>query len=310
MEINGASIAPGESQEVKINVGKLASGTRIHIYANVYRSAKKGPVLLVLGGVHGDEINGVEIVRRCVSDGVFENIQKGSVIAISLLNVYGFINFSREIPYGKDVNRSFPGTVSGSLASRVARVLTKKILPHVDCGVDYHTGGDSRYNFPQIRYTKGDPQAKELALAFGAPITLAKPAISKSLRKVSRDMGLTMLVYEGGEASRFDGFSINNGINGLKRLMKHLKMIKTDIPSLPTRQFIKTTWVRAHQAGIFTWTKSSGHLITKGEPLGYINDPNGQVSHKVLSKHDGFIIGHNNAPVVRQGDALFNIGIQ
>jgi len=310
IEINKVVIRPGEQKEVRINVGNLASGTRIHIPVNVFRSEKAGPTLLVLGGVHGDEVNGVEIVRRCMSKALFTNLKSGSVITIPLLNVYGFINFSREIPHGKDVNRSFPGTTNGSLASRVARVLTKKVLPFVDYGVDFHTGGDSRYNFPQIRYTAGDAQAKELAHAFGAPITLSRSAIAKSLRKVAKDMGITMLVYEGGEASRFDGFSIDSGISGLQRLMAHLDMIDANISELPTRHFKKTRWIRADHAGIFTWSKSSGNIVTKGEPLGYVHDPNGLKSYKIVAKASGFLIGHNNAPVVRQGDALFHIALE
>lgn len=309
IEINKVVINTGENKEVKINVGKLASGTRIHIPVSVFRSSKEGPTLLVLGGVHGDEINGVEIVRRSIEKELFSNLSCGSVIAIPLLNVYGFINFSREIPYGKDVNRSFPGTMNGSLASRVARVITKKILPYVDYGVDFHTGGDSRYNFPQIRYSRGDAEAKKLAHAFGAPVTLDKAAIPKSLRRVASDMGVKILVYEGGEASRFDGFSIDSGISGLKRLMKHLKMKDSPILDLPTRTFSKTRWIRADHAGIFVWSKSSGNVVTKGEPLGYIHDPRGTLSHKIISKHSGFLIGHNNAPVIRQGDPLFHIAV-
>ncbi len=310
IEINKVIIKRGEQKEVRINVGHLASGTRIHIPIHVFRSKKAGPTLLVLGGVHGDEINGVEIVRRCIETDMFANLKRGSVITIPLLNVYGFINFSREIPYGKDINRSFPGTKNGSLASRVARVLTKKILPFVDYGVDFHTGGDSRYNFPQIRYTAGDTEAKKLAHAFGAPVTLSRTAIAKSLRRVAKDMGVTMLVFEGGEASRFDGFSIDSGINGLQRLMKHLKMINTNVLDLPTRHYNKTTWIRSDYAGIFTWSKSSGNVVTKGEPLGYVHDPNGLTSHKILAKVSGFLIGHNNAPVVNQGDALFHIALE
>lgn len=309
MEINKIIIKPGESKEVRINVGNLASGTRIHIPVNVYRSNKKGPTLLVLGGVHGDEINGVEIVRRSIEQQMFANLKKGSVIAIPLLNVYGFINFSREVLHGKDVNRSFPGTSKGSLASRVARALTKNILPYVDYGIDFHTGGDSRYNFPQIRYTSTDPQAKKLAKAFGAPVTLQRGTIAKSLRKVAKDMGVSMLVYEGGESSRFDGFSIDSGIAGLRRLLQHLKMTDTKLPSLPSQVYAKTTWIRSDHAGIFVWSKSSGNMVTKGEPLGYVHDPNGQKSYKVVAKYDGFLIGHNNAPVISQGDALFHLAI-
>lgn len=310
IEINKVQVAPGENKSLKINVGNLASGTKIHIPVHVYRSKNPGPTLLVLGGVHGDEINGVEIVRRCIASQIFTKLKKGNVIAIPLLNVYGFINFSREIPQGKDVNRSFPGTRTGSLASRVAYVLSKKILPLVDYGVDFHTGGDNRYNFPQIRFSKGHTEAAELAKAFGAPVTLSRGVIAKSLRKISKDMNIAMLVYEGGEASRFDGFSIDNGVAGLKRLMHHLGMRSSKLKALPSRTFEKTRWIRADHAGIFIWDKSSGNVVEQGDLLGRIHDPSGTLTHEIISKKSGFLIGHNNTPVVRQGDPLFHIALQ
>ena len=186
--IDGQVIMPGESRVVDIPVGNLPSGTNININVNVHRSMFKGPVVLILAGVHGDEINGIEIVRRSIAENVYDNLIKGTVIVIPLLNVFGFINFSRDVPDGKDVNRSFPGTKSGSLASRVAYTLTKKILPLVDFGIDFHTGGGSRYNFPQVRYGKTNKKARELAEAFSAPFIIEKPYIIKSLRKIAKDM--------------------------------------------------------------------------------------------------------------------------
>jgi predicted deacylase len=312
-EIGGTNIKPGESAVVKINVGRLPSATRIHVNIFVFRSLNPGPTGLILGGVHGDEINGVEIVRRSLESGLFNSLLSGTIIVIPLLNVYGFINFSREVPDGKDVNRSFPGNMKGSLASRVARVLTRTVMPHVHFAVDFHTGGASRYNFPQIRCTRQDPYSLELAQAFRPPFIIKKPLIKKSLRMVARDMGIPTLVYEGGEATRLDGFSILKGGQGLKNLLSSFKMIKhanlknADPPPIIVE---KTSWLRASEAGIFTWTKKSGVLVRKGEPLGVINDPFGTKKVIVLSKRSGYIVGHNNACVVNQGDALFNIGYE
>ena len=168
MIINGTEVKPGDKKEIRIHVGKLPSGTRINMYAHVYRSMQDGPTMLVLAGVHGDEVNGVEVVRRSIEEGVYDRMTRGTAIVIPLLNIYGFLLFSREVPDGKDVNRSFPGSFKGSLASRVARTLTKKILPLVDFGVDFHTGGANRYNYPQIRYTRGDEKAFELAKQYKA----------------------------------------------------------------------------------------------------------------------------------------------
>ena len=309
--INKTKIELGQNELIKLNVARLPSGTVINIRIHVYRSKNPGPTVLVMGGVHGDEINGVEIVRRMIDQKYFENLQAGSVIAIPLLNVYGFINFSRDAADGKDVNRNFPGSSRGSLASRVAHNLTNNILPLIDFGVDFHTGGNNRYNYPQIRYTLGDTKAEKLASQFRAPYLIRKPNIPKSLRRVAIGMKIPILIYEGGESLRYDGFAIDHGVYGLQRLMQAQGMLSSAPP--PTRKeiiFNKTTWIRAQQAGMFMWTQQSGSKVSVGEILGVINDPHGHEEIKVISNRDGYIIGHNNAPVVSAGDALFHIGFQ
>jgi predicted deacylase len=307
--IDQQEISPGENKTLKLSVGRLPSGNKINVFAHVFRSVNPGPTVLVLAGIHGDEINGIEIARKSVENGSFENLQKGTVIAIPLLNIYGFINFSRAVPDGKDVNRSFPGNMRGSLASRVARILTKKILPHVDFGIDFHTGGASRYNYPQIRYSKTDVKARELAKTFGAPFTIQKPLLTRSLRKAAKDINVPIIVYEGGESVRLDGFAISKGVAGLKRILHAHEMIPAAPTVLhPMTHFKSTGWVRATQSGIFIWSRSSGVKVLKGEPLGMIKDPQGLRSTTVLARQTGYIIGHNNASVVNHGDALFNIG--
>ncbi len=309
--IDSHNILPGEDKVIKINAGRLPSDTRIYVYAHIYRHPTPGPCVLVLGGVHGDEINGIEIVRRSIDKSVFNTLKKGTVIAIPLLNIYGFINFSRDVPDGKDVNRSFPGSTTGSVASRVARVLSKKILPYVDLALDFHTGGSSRYNYPQIRYGKEDLDARKLAKLFGAPYLVEKPYIPKSFRKVARKMGIPAIVYEAGESIRFDKLSIETGEQGLKNVLYGLDMLEGK-PSIPESMitFPRSSWVRAPQSGMFIWSKSSGEKIRKGDKLGVINDPFGTKTVSVISKISGYIIGHNNASVVNQGDALFNIGLE
>ncbi len=307
--IHNVQIDPGQQEIVKISVGQLPSGNLIKIQAHVYRSMEDGPVLLVLAGIHGDEVNGVEIVRRAIERGHFEQLQRGTVIAIPIVNIYGFINFSRDVPDGKDVNRSFPGNMKGSLASRVARTLTRKILPHADIVVDFHTGGLSHYNYPQIRFTRGDLLSEKLARYFSAPFLVAKPTIPKSLRKAALVKKKPTLVFEGGESLRYDGFSLEKGLTGLQRLMHSQGMVgETPPPATDPLLFRKTTWIRAPRAGMFLWYKCSGHRTYKGEVLGIINNPYGKGSVKVTASRDGYLIGHNNAPVVSQGDALFHVG--
>ena len=308
-QINKTAVAPGESKLIKLNVAKLPSGTVINIRVHVFRSKNPGPTALFMGGLHGDEINGVETVRRAVKEGMFNNLTSGSVIAIPLLNVYGFINFSRDAVDGKDVNRSFPGSAKGSLASRVAYTLTDSILPLVDFGVDFHTGGSSRYNYPQVRYSKGDAAAKELAEQFAAPYLMEKKNLDKTLRYTAAGMDIPILVYEGGESLRFDGFSIEHGLKGIQRLLFHKKMLGTDMPAHHTpKYFSNFTWMRAEKSGMFMWMQASGAKVSKGEVLGVINNPHGSKEVRVLAKKDGYIVGHNNAPVINAGDALFHLG--
>lgn len=310
MIIENVEILPGEKKIVDIRVSRLPSGTKINIKAHVHRSMIKGPTVLLLGGVHGDEINGIEVVRRLIKEQL-PLISSGTVIAIPLLNVYGFINFRRGLPDGKDVNRSFPGTNSGSLASRVAVCLTKSVLPVVDYAIDFHTGGESRYIYPQIRYTPKDAQALSLAKYFSPPFIVQKLAISKSFRKTANDVGVPAIIFEGGESERFCPYCIEYAYNGALRVLRALGMIN-NAPSAnhKTIMVTKSGWVRASEAGLFTWARKSGVLISKGDLLGVINSPHGDVSKRIIATKPGYILSHNNASVVHYGDALFNIAYE
>jgi predicted deacylase len=312
LRIANAEIFPGQSKMVKLPVGSLPSGTEVSIKAHVFRGFRPGPTILFLAGIHGDEINGIEIVRRCIAEKLFERIDAGSVIAIPLLNMYGFINFSRDVPDGKDVNRAFPGSATGSLASRVAHCLSREILPLINLGIDFHTGGRGTYNYPQLRYSPEDEESRKIAEVFGAPIMVASTPPGKSLRKTAAKSNLPILTYEGGENQRYDGLSLQVGVAGVKRLLSHYGLSASsnvELPSVEIKDIHKSTWMRAGRAGLFRWSKASGHHVRKGEPLGVICDPRGILPDKrVLANKDGFIIGHANAAVVSQGDAIFNIG--
>ena len=308
--IDGMIIEPGIMNTIKIYAGKLPSDTKINVYAHVLHTGVPGPSLLVLGGVHGNEINGVEIVRRSIEHQFYNNIQCGTVIIVPLLNIYGFINFSRSVPDGKDVNRSFPGHVNGSLASRVARVITKKILPYVDVAIDFHTGGDARYNYPQIRYAKQDKIAAKMALNFNTKYIIEQPLIASSFRRAAYDVKIPAIVFEGGESIRLDSHSIDKGTEGIKRILHTLGMTDSKMEGLEEARYIihKSRWIRSSSSGLFIWCKQSGEYIEKGDKLGEIKDPFGTKSVDVLANTSGHIIGHNNACVVSLGDALFHIG--
>ncbi|MEO7175734.1 MAG: succinylglutamate desuccinylase/aspartoacylase family protein, partial [Saprospiraceae bacterium] len=251
LHMNGQEIWPGTTESIRLYVGRLPIGARIHVKANVYRAIKPGPTMLVIAGIHGDEITGTEIVRRAISEGIFDHLISGSVIAIPLLNVFGFLNDARDVPDGKDVNRSFPGNTRGSLASRLARVIGRHVLPIVDFGIDFHSGGDSRYNHPQIRFSPKDPAARDLAMIFDAPVQLAKTLVTGSLRKTAFELGIPMLIFEGGESKRLDNLSVYKGLEGLKRVLRHHGMLEGEVKPNPNPLvFRKSNWMRATFPGI------------------------------------------------------------
>ena len=307
--IKGVQVLPGYNDLINFNIAKLPSGTPIDLPVYVYRSKNPGPVLMLSGGLHGDEINGVAIIRRMIADQSFENLKCGSVIAIPIINIYGFLSFSREVPDGKDINRNFPGSKTGSLAALVAHFMTHHILPEINCGIDFHTGGGVRYNYPQVRYAKRQKGAGSLAKAFEAPLVLESALIDKSLRKQASKFNAPVIVYEGGESMRLDNFIINEAIEGTQRVMKSLNMIN-DAPkqALKTVYCAKSTWIRSRSSGILNLKVSSGSFVKRNDIMGFITDPFNTFKIAVKAPRDGFVLGHNNMPVINRGDALFHLG--
>lgn len=309
LRIDGHTIRKGESKYIELNIARLPSGTQINMPVHVHRSEKPGPVVLLSGGMHGDEVNGIEIIRRFLNKDISGKLLRGSIIAMPIINVYGFINFSRDVPDGKDVNRSFPGKEDGSLASMVAHTLTSQILPHIDFGIDFHTGGASRTNYPQIRYEEGDKLAEEISGAFSAPFTLNSAVIRGSFRETAKTLGKTVIVFEGGETLRIDTKTVDEGLQGIKRVLHHFDMLpKAPKQFHPTLYFKESHWIRAEVSGLFRHKKESGKKVKKGQTIGYISSPTNDYSVKVKSPYEGYIIGHNNFPLIHKGDALFHIG--
>lgn len=307
--ISDQEIRPGEFKEISINIARLPSHTQINTPIYVYRAPQDGPTLALMAGMHGDEINGTEIVRRMLDQG-HHRVKRGTVLCMPIINVYGFLNYSREVPDGKDINRSFPGTKSGSLASRVAFHVTHDVIPFIDYGVDFHTGGAMRTNYPQVRCVMQDARNVELAAAFHAPFTLDAPFRPHSLRQTAAKQGKNIIVYEGGESVRFDQHAIEEGINGTLRLMKHLKMIDwAPAPTEENRIVWSSSWVRAKTAGLFQAQIKCGELVHKGQVVGMITDPFAEFKETVKAPTMGYVVGLNNNPVVNAGDALLHLGI-
>lgn len=306
IQINGQKIGLGASAEVNLNVARLPTYTSIELPVRVIRGKEDGPVLLLTGGLHGDEINGIEIVRRMISKHL-ANMDKGTVIGIPLVNIYGFIQSARGVPDGKDINRSFPGSKNGSLAKLVAYTMMNQIIPQIDVGLDFHTGGASRANLPQVRCTFDDPYNLQVAKAFGPPLILHSPLIDKSFRKAAYKKGKKILVFETGEAHRLDQAGIQEGINGILRVMKFLGMRKDAPVGYTSEVYRKSHWLRARYAGLFHPVVELGDHIKKRQLVGKITDPFGFESFKVVSSSEGRVIGLNNSPVVHKGDAIMHI---
>ena len=306
--IAGHIIRPGEFKEININIARLPSRTQIDTPIYAYRALEEGPVLALTAGMHGDEINGMEIVRRIIDAG-HNRMHRGTVVCMPIINVYGFLNYSRDVPDGKDINRSFPGSKNGSLASRVAYHLMKEVIPFIDYGIDFHTGGAMRTNYPQVRCVMHDPKNVELANAFHAPFTIDSPFRPHSLRQSAAKLGKHIIVFEGGESLRFDQQAIEEGINGTLRLMHHLNMI--DHAPKPTQEnkiVWSSSWIRARTGGLFQPLISSGDMVHKNQWVGNLTDPFGEFKEEIKSPITGYIVGLNNIPVVNAGDALMHIG--
>lgn len=307
--IAGHEIRPGEFKEIDINIARLPSHTQIDTPIYACRGQEDGPVLALMAGMHGDEINGMEIVRRILDAGLNQP-KRGTVVCMPIVNIYGFLNYSRDVPDGKDINRSFPGSRNGSLASRVAYHLMKEVIPFIDYGIDFHTGGAMRTNYPQVRAVLRHPLNMELACAFSAPFTIDSPYRPNSLRKEAARRGKSIIVYEGGESLRFDHQAIEEGIAGTLRLMRYLKMIDwASDPKEQNRIIWNTSWVRAKHAGLFQSNVVCGQLVHKDEWVGTITDPFGEFKEQIISPETGYVIGLNNIPVINAGDALMHLGM-
>lgn len=310
MKLNGIEILPGQTKRIDVNLAKLPSNTSIDVPIIISRSKKPGPTLLLSGALHGDELNGTEIVRRIVDLGL-NKPKCGTTICIPVINIFGFLHSSRYVPDGKDVNRSFPGSRSGSLASRVAFFVTNEILPMIDVGLDFHTGGADRTNYPQIRCMLKDPLNAQMAEAFGAPFLLDSKFRPNSFRQQAAKLGKNILVFEGGESSRFDEYAIQQGFEGTLRLMKHLKMYDSETAPIQSPSILikGSSWVRARSSGFFQSTVACGSKVSKNEVVGYITDPFGTNKKTIKCGVNGYVVGLQNNPIVHQGDAIMHIGV-
>lgn len=307
--IGNTEIKFGERKRINIDMGSIYDFTNVNMPLEVLCGNKAGPTLFICSTIHGDEINGIEIVRRVLKSPILKKIN-GTLIIIPIVNVFGFNDRSRYLPDRRDLNRCFPGLKNGSLASQLAYKFMQEIVLKSDYGIDLHTGAFHRCNHPQIRANISDEKTLNLAKAFAAPVIIEANLRDGSLREAVAEAKIPMLLYEGGEALRFDENVIEIGVNGIFNFMREIGMIDAKVcPISKKRTFIahSSSWVRAPKSGIQIISTKLGQIVKKGDILGELSNPFGDKKTYVRAHENGMIIGMSKLPLINQGDALFHI---
>ncbi len=310
IEINGIAIPSASRQRLELPVTRLATQTLLSLPMTVVEGGRSGPKLWLSAAIHGDEINGVEIIRQ-VLEAIEPKYLAGTLIAVPIVNIFGFIEQSRYLPDRRDLNRSFPGSARGSLASRLAHLFMREVVSRCTHGIDLHTASHHRTNLPQIRANLRDPETYRCAMAFSAPAIVHSTTRDGSLRQAATKRGIPILLYEAGEALRFDPEAIAVGVAGIMRVMAKLEMY--DSPVVPTAEppvcVEKTRWVRSPRSGILHLEVSLGDRVCKKQRLGKIVDAFGHINGEVRSPCDGLAIGHTKNPLVNQGDGILHLAL-
>ncbi len=309
-DLAGIRVAPGSRTQIDVPVARLYTHAPLYIPVEVVHGRQPGPTLLVCGGIHGDEINGVEIVRRLLRSRQIQGL-RGTLIAVPIVNVFGFVQHSRYLPDRRDLNRCFPGSESGSLGGRVAALFREQIVDHASHIIDLHTGAIHRTNLPQIRaQLESGSETERMANAFGAPVILNAELREGSLRHYAQNRGIPVLTYEAGEALRFDEWAISPGVRGVLRVMRRLGMLTGEHRRRqpPAAEVANgSSWARAPIDGILRPQVRLGARVARGELLGRVADPFGNAEGEVRSMADGIVIGMSRLPLANEGEALFHV---
>lgn len=308
MIINGEEIPKRSRRKIEIPVARLPSGPLLSLPVIVLRGQKDGPAVFLDAAIHGDEIDGIDIILN-VLDRLSPAKLRGTVIAVPVVNVYGFMTQDRYLPDRRDLNRSFPGTDAGSMASRLANLFMTEVVRHCSVGIDFHSGSLHRTNLPQLRADLSDPGTLELAEAFGPKIILNSKLRPGSLREAAGKLGIRVLVHEAGEPSRFDPLSLKQGVDGTLRILHKMGMIDDEPPAsqfTPVR-IGNSRWVRARRSGLMRIDVDTGDRVRKNQRLGLISDIFGEQRVPIRSPIDGIVIGMQLNPMVHRGDALVHV---
>ena len=309
--IGDTEIKAGSRVKLSLTSAKLYTDTEMSIPVEVIRAKRQGPTIFISAAIHGDELNGIEIVRRLLASDTFK-LTRGTLIAVPMVNVYGMLTQSRYMPDRRDLNRSFPGSSKGSLTGRLANLFLTEIVSKCDYGIDLHTGAIHRSNLPQVRANLADEDTLILAKAFGVPVLLNANLRDGSLRQAASESGTRILLYEAGEALRFDELSIRAGIKGIYNVLASLGMVAKRRRKKPLIEpFIanKSSWIRAPESGIVRDVKQLGDHVKKGDVLAQVCSPTGTYVHDVIAPRSGIIIGKQNIPLVQEGDAMFHVAL-
>lgn len=307
LSLGGSDIAAGTRVRVDLPVARITTGDWLSLSVEVLHGRRAGPTLWLTGAIHGDEIDGIEIIRRTLAR-LDPKTLAGTVIAVPVVNLFGFVSESRYLPDRRDLNRSFPGSERGSLASRLAHMLMQEVVARGDWGIDFHCGSDDRENLPQIRANLDDTETRRLARTFGAPITIHGKPPDGALRKAALDADCRTLLYEGGEAGRFTESAIRPGVEGVRRVMQALGMVDGEKTRPPRTLETRTRrWVRAGRSGICRIEAELGQRVRKGETLGEVTDPFGDGGQPLVARVAGMVIGRRVNPLVYQGEAVVHI---
>mgnify|MGYP000162126744 CR=1 FL=1 len=307
--IAGHSIKRGESVKLQLEMPPLYTDTSMGIPVYVQRGKRDGPTLFVSAAIHGDELNGIEIVGRLIKSRSIKSL-RGTLIAIPMVNVYGVLNQSRYLPDRRDLNRSFPGSRKGSMAGRIARLFLDEIVSKSDFGIDLHTGAIHRSNLPQVRANLDDADTLEMAKAFGVPVLLNADIRDGSLRQAAADEGAKVLLYEAGQALRYDEFSIRAGVKGIISVMRQIGMLnKTKAKGRKIQPFVarQSGWVRANESGFVTHRAQLGDHVQQDDILASIANPFGEILDYIRSPATGVVIGKQNIPLTQEGEAIYHI---
>ncbi len=308
IKIAGQTIEPGQRYKIELPVAKLYTDTDVNMPLFVIRGKRPGPSVFVSAAIHGDELNGIEIIRRLIVSKSLK-ITSGTLYLVPIVNVYGVLSQSRYMPDRRDLNRSFPGSKKGSMAGRVAHTFMAEIVNRCQYGVDLHTGAIHRSNLPQVRADLSDQKTLELAEAFGVPVLLNSDLRDGSLRESAVEHGAKVLLYEAGQALRFDEISIRAGVRGVLNILSHLGLIRRRRQNKKITPFVanNSSWVRASHSGIVNTVKNLGDQVKKNDNLANIGGPFGEIFEEVNAPRAGIIIGKQNIPLAQEGEALFHI---